>query len=60
MFPKLNQYFVAQILNIGNSSMINPRYEKYDISIKVFTSKDTPSTFEIDSSILDETVDAMK
>ena len=59
MFPKLNQYFVAQILNIGNSS-INPRYEKYDISIKVFTSKDTPSTFEIDSSILDETVDAMK
>lgn len=59
MFPKLNQYFVAQILNIGNSS-INLRYEKYDISIKVFTSKDTPSTFEIDSSILDETVDAMK
>ena len=56
MFPKLNQYFVVQILNIG----INPRYEKYDISIKVFTSKDTPSTFEIDSSILDETVDAMK
>ena len=59
MFPKSNQYFVAQILNIGNSS-INLRYEKYDISIKVFTSKDTPSTFEIDSSILDETVDAMK
>lgn len=57
MFPKLNQYFVAQILNIGNSSK---PYEKYDISIKFFTSKDTPSTFEIDSSILDETVDAMK
>ena len=54
MFPKLNQYFVVQILNIGIF------YEKYDISIKVFTSKDTPSTFEIDSSILDETVDAMK
>ena len=59
MFPRLNQYFVVQILNIG-TFLINPRYEKYDISIKVFTSKDTPSTFEIDSSILDETVDAMK
>ena len=57
MFPKLNQYFVVQILNIG---ILNLRYEKYDISIKVFTLKDTPSTFEIDSSILDETVDAMK
>ena len=49
---------VVQILNIG--TLLNLRYEKYDISIKVFTSKDTPSTFEIDSSILDETVDAMK